>query len=142
MAVAVPSREEGAVVLALIEVGKHWVLPLLPSRGRAHAGRDDLAVRHGARRAGAEPRRQRRIAAVLGAFFILYPGSLVTTWIAPIFVVRVPAWIWLGPWFLYQLIEGSFGLFKAGPTGVGAGRTRRGGRLRRRERRAAAGRLR
>ena len=46
------------------------------------------------------------IAAVLGAYFILYPGSRVTTWIFPIFVVRVPAWIWLGLWFLYQLIEG------------------------------------
>jgi membrane associated rhomboid family serine protease len=59
------------------------------------------------------------IAAVLGAYFILYSGSRVTTWIFPIFVVRIPAWIWLGLWFLYQLIEGSFGLFNAKANGGG-----------------------
>jgi membrane associated rhomboid family serine protease len=59
------------------------------------------------------------IAAVLGAYFILYPGSRVTTWIFPVFVVRIPAWIWLGLWFLYQLIEGSFGLFNAQANGGG-----------------------
>ena len=59
------------------------------------------------------------IAAVLGAYFILYPGSRVTTWIFPVFVVRIPAWIWLGLWFLYQLIEGSFGLFNAHANGGG-----------------------
>jgi hypothetical protein len=58
------------------------------------------------------------IAAVLGAYFVLYPGSRVTTWIFPVFVVRIPAWIWLGLWFLYQLIEGSFGLFNAQATGA------------------------
>jgi hypothetical protein len=56
---------------------------------------------------------------VLGAYFILYPGSRVTTWIFPVFVVRIPAWIWLGLWFLYQLIEGSFGLFNAKANGGG-----------------------
>jgi membrane associated rhomboid family serine protease len=59
------------------------------------------------------------IAAVLGAYFVLYPGSRVTTWIFPIFVVKIPAWIWLGLWFLYQLIEGSFGLFNAKANGGG-----------------------
>jgi rhomboid family protein len=59
------------------------------------------------------------IAAVLGAYWVLYPGSRVTTWIFPIFVVRIPAWIWLGLWFLYQLIEGSFGLFNAKASGGG-----------------------
>jgi len=50
------------------------------------------------------------IAAVLGAYFVLYPGSRIRTWI---FLVRIPAWIFLGLWFLYQLIEASFGLFSA-----------------------------
>jgi membrane associated rhomboid family serine protease len=59
------------------------------------------------------------IAAVLGAYFVLYPGSRVLTWIFPIFLVRIPAWIWLGLWFLYQLIEGSFGLFNAHANGGG-----------------------
>jgi rhomboid family protein len=53
------------------------------------------------------------IAAVLGAYFVLYPGSRIRTWIFPIFLVRIPAWIFLGLWFLYQLIEASFGLFSA-----------------------------
>jgi membrane associated rhomboid family serine protease len=59
------------------------------------------------------------IAAVLGAYFVLYPGSRVTTWIFPIFIFRIPAWIYLGLWFLYQLIEANFGLFKASANGGG-----------------------
>ena len=58
------------------------------------------------------------IAAVLGAYFILYPGSRVLTWIFPVFLVG-PAWIYLGLWFLYQLIEANFGLFKASANGGG-----------------------
>jgi len=57
------------------------------------------------------------IAAVLGAYFVLYPGSRVRTWIFPVFLVRIPAWIFLGVWFLYQLIEASFGLFSASANG-------------------------
>jgi membrane associated rhomboid family serine protease len=53
------------------------------------------------------------IAAVLGAYFVLYPASRVLTWIFPVFLVRIPAWIFLGAWFLYQLIEAGFGLFNA-----------------------------
>jgi membrane associated rhomboid family serine protease len=59
------------------------------------------------------------IAAVLGAYFVLYPGSRVLTWIFPVFVVRIPAWIFLGAWFLYQLIEADFGLFNASANGGG-----------------------
>ena len=59
------------------------------------------------------------IAAVLGAYFLLYPGSRIRTWIFPIFLVRIPAWIFLGVWFLYQLIEASFGLFSASANGGG-----------------------
>ena len=55
----------------------------------------------------------------LGAYFVLYPGSRIRTWIFPIFLVRIPAWIWLGLWFLYQLIEASFGLFNASANGGG-----------------------
>ena len=36
------------------------------------------------------------IAAVVGAYFPLYPGSRVRTWIFPIFFVNIPAWIFLG----------------------------------------------
>jgi hypothetical protein len=59
------------------------------------------------------------IAAVLGAYFLLYPGSRIRTWIFPVFLVRIPAWIFLGLWFLYQLIEASFGLFSASANGGG-----------------------
>ena len=48
-------------------------------------------------------------ATVLGAYFLLYPGSRIRTWIFPVFLVRIPAWIFLGLWFLYQLIEASSG---------------------------------
>ena len=59
------------------------------------------------------------ITAVLGAYFVLYPGSRIRTWIFPIFLVRIPAWIFLGLWFFYQLIEASFGLFSASASGGG-----------------------
>jgi membrane associated rhomboid family serine protease len=49
----------------------------------------------------------------------LYPGSRVRTWIFPVFLVRIPAWIFLGLWFLYQLIEANFGLFSAMAHGGG-----------------------
>jgi membrane associated rhomboid family serine protease len=59
------------------------------------------------------------IAAVLGAYFLLYPGSRVRTWIFPIFFLRIPAWVFLGLWFLYQLIEANFGLFSTKANGGG-----------------------
>ena len=59
------------------------------------------------------------IAAVLGACFLLYPGSRIRTLIFPIFLLRIPAWIFLGVWFLYQLIEASLGLFSASANGGG-----------------------
>jgi membrane associated rhomboid family serine protease len=57
------------------------------------------------------------IAAVLGAFWILYPGAKIVTYIPPIFIVRVRAAIFLGLWFLYQLVEANFGMFSAGNDG-------------------------
>jgi len=59
------------------------------------------------------------IAAVLGAYFVLYPGSRVRTYIIPVFLVSIPAWIFLGLWFLYQLIEANFGLFSTTANGGG-----------------------
>jgi membrane associated rhomboid family serine protease len=52
------------------------------------------------------------IAAVLGAYFVLYPGSRITTWIF-FFITRIPAWIFLGIWFLDQFISANLGLFSA-----------------------------
>ena len=49
------------------------------------------------------------LAAVLGAYIVLYPGSRILA-LAGWVPVRVPAWIFLGVWFLYQLLEGNFAL--------------------------------
>jgi membrane associated rhomboid family serine protease len=58
------------------------------------------------------------IAAVLGAYWVFYPNSRVVTLLV-IFPIKVPAWIFLGLWFLYQLIEANYGLFSAGANGGG-----------------------
>ena len=58
------------------------------------------------------------IAAVLGAYFVLYPRSTVFG-LAVIFPVRLPAWLFLGFWFLYQLFEANFGMFGAEANGGG-----------------------
>jgi membrane associated rhomboid family serine protease len=48
------------------------------------------------------------IAAILGAYILLHPGGRVLTWIAPIFFIPIPAIIYLGLWFLFQLVEGGY----------------------------------
>ncbi len=58
------------------------------------------------------------IAAVLGAFFVLYPNAQVFGLIV-IFPVRLSAWFFLGFWFLYQLLEANFGIFEATSRGGG-----------------------
>jgi membrane associated rhomboid family serine protease len=58
------------------------------------------------------------IAAVLGAYFVLYPGSTVRG-LFVVVPVKVSAWFFLGFWFLYQLVEANFGLFGASANGGG-----------------------
>jgi membrane associated rhomboid family serine protease len=58
------------------------------------------------------------IAAVLGAYFVLYPNSRILTLVV-VFPVRISAWVFLGLWFLYQLVEANFGLFSASANGGG-----------------------
>jgi len=58
------------------------------------------------------------IAAVLGAFFVLYPTARIRTLVF-VFFVQIPAWVYLGGWFLYQLVEGNFGLASAKANGGG-----------------------
>jgi len=58
------------------------------------------------------------IAAVLGAFFILYPTAHIRTLVVFVFI-QVPAWVYLGGWFLYQLVEGHAGLVSASANGGG-----------------------
>jgi rhomboid family protein len=58
------------------------------------------------------------IAAVLGAYLILYPRSQVRG-LAVIWPVRLSAWVFLGFWFLYQLFEANAGLFSSKANGGG-----------------------
>jgi len=58
------------------------------------------------------------IAAVLGAYFVLYPNSKVFGLVV-VFPIRVSAWFFLGFWFLYQLYEANFGMLGARANGGG-----------------------
>jgi membrane associated rhomboid family serine protease len=58
------------------------------------------------------------IAAVLGAYWVLYPHAKILTLLV-VFPVRIRASLFLGLWFLYQLAEAHFGLTSAGPTSGG-----------------------
>jgi membrane associated rhomboid family serine protease len=58
------------------------------------------------------------IAAVLGAYFILYPSSRVFGLIV-FWPTHLPAYVFLGFWFLYQLFEANFGLFTSSANGGG-----------------------
>ena len=58
------------------------------------------------------------IAAVLGAYFVVYPDSWILTLVV-VFPVRIYAWVFLGLWFVYQLVEANFGLFSASANGGG-----------------------
>jgi membrane associated rhomboid family serine protease len=163
MAVAVPSREEAAVVPSPVTASKAAALGADDVLARLGSGTKGLAEGEAARRlrvVGPNAVRSHRvhalsvlasqlrspllmllavtalfgtaqdarvpslgasgaIAAVLGAYYILYSGSRVTTWIFPVFLVRIPAWVYLGLWFLYQFIEANFGLFNAKANGGG-----------------------
>ena len=56
------------------------------------------------------------IAAVLGAYLVLYPRSEVRG-LFGIFPAQIMAWVFLGVWFLYQLFEANFGLLSPGSGG-------------------------
>jgi membrane associated rhomboid family serine protease len=44
------------------------------------------------------------ISAVLGAFLALYPHARIKT-LALVFILQIPAWLYLGGWFFFQLRE-------------------------------------
>jgi membrane associated rhomboid family serine protease len=58
------------------------------------------------------------IAAVLGAYFVLFPGAQIRGLIG-FWPVTLSAWFFLGFWFLYQLFEANFGLFESSANGGG-----------------------
>src|SRR5207245_6191188 len=49
------------------------------------------------------------IAGVLGAYFVLLPRARVLTWVL-FFLIEIPAFWFLGLWFLYQLYFSNFAL--------------------------------
>jgi membrane associated rhomboid family serine protease len=62
------------------------------------------------------------IAAVLGAYIVLYPRAKVLTLVFIIFIftiIELPAWVLLGVWFAEQAVFGAAGL--TDPTGAGGG---------------------
>jgi rhomboid family protein len=58
------------------------------------------------------------IAAVLGAYFVLFPNAKVRGLVVIVPVV-LSAWFFLGFWFLYQVFEANFGMFGATAHGGG-----------------------
>jgi hypothetical protein len=58
------------------------------------------------------------IAAVLGAYFVLYPNSKVFGLVI-FFPIRISAHFFLGFWFLYQLLEANLGIFSSSAHGGG-----------------------
>ena len=61
------------------------------------------------------------ISAVLGAYLILYPRSVVNAlvfWFLLPVAISIPAWIFIASWFLYQLMMGLVSLTGGVPTGV------------------------
>jgi membrane associated rhomboid family serine protease len=46
------------------------------------------------------------VAGIMGGYFVLYPRSRVITWLPPLLLVEVPAVVFLGLWFLFQLASG------------------------------------
>ncbi|MDD5528958.1 MAG: rhomboid family intramembrane serine protease [bacterium] len=48
------------------------------------------------------------IAGVMGAYFLLYPLSRVSTWV-PILVIDVPAFLFLGIWIILQILSSTGG---------------------------------
>ena len=48
------------------------------------------------------------ISAVLGAYFLLHPDGRITTLVLPFFLFQIPAMVFLGIYFLYQLLIGGY----------------------------------
>jgi membrane associated rhomboid family serine protease len=61
------------------------------------------------------------IAAVMGAYMLLYPGARIETLVIVFLFVRVisvPAFFWLGLWFVFQLLSGTTDARGGGEGGV------------------------
>jgi len=48
------------------------------------------------------------VAGIMGAYFLMFRQAKVLTYIPPIFLLNIPAWVYLGFWALSQLFYGTF----------------------------------
>jgi len=48
------------------------------------------------------------IAGVLGAYLMLFPRARILSWVFPAFFFNVRAWLYLGFWFVFQLVDGGY----------------------------------
>jgi membrane associated rhomboid family serine protease len=61
------------------------------------------------------------IAAVMGAYMLLFPGAHIQSLVIFVFIVRVisvPALVWLGIWFVFQILAGAQSSTEPGQGGV------------------------
>ena len=58
------------------------------------------------------------VSAVLGAFLVLCPHARIKTLVL-VFIVRIPAWLYLGAWFVYQFLEAMYALLNPEEGGSG-----------------------
>ncbi len=57
------------------------------------------------------------VAGVMGAYFMMFRKARVLTYIPPIFLINIPAWIFLGFWAISQLYCGTAYLFSSNSCG-------------------------
>jgi len=62
------------------------------------------------------------IAGVLGAYIVTYPRARILT-LVPLFIIfymmEIPAYVFLGLWFVLQFLQGSIQLVSVGPVSQG-----------------------
>lgn len=51
------------------------------------------------------------VAGIMGAYFIMFRNAKVLTLVPPFFLVNIPAWVYLGFWFITQFWGGAADLF-------------------------------
>ena len=59
------------------------------------------------------------VSAVLGAYIFTFPSQRILTFIPPLFVFWLPAWLYLGYWALIQVVEGVGGFLSGGVGAAG-----------------------
>jgi membrane associated rhomboid family serine protease len=59
------------------------------------------------------------IAGVMGAYFVLFPKARVLTWAFTFFLIRLPAWLVLGYWFVLQFMTGAAAAIGQSPRETG-----------------------